>query len=71
MYDGKRRSYCREVVIPQQIDIRNHQLDGYIRKNFKVDKPETSLPCILNTNYYKPKVLNQTEQKILNRLQMK
>jgi hypothetical protein len=55
MFDGKRRSFCPEVVIPREIDKRNHELDGYIKKNFKVDKPETSLPCILNTNFFKGK----------------
>ena len=71
MYDGRRRNKCKEVIIPKEVTTRNNRLDSYIQKNFKVDKPETTLPCILNTNYYKGKLQNQTEQKILNRLYTK
>ena len=58
MYDGRRRNKCKEVIIPQEVTTRNNRLDSYIQKNFKVDKPETTLPCILNTNYYKGKLQN-------------
>ena len=58
MYDGRRRSHCKEVIISEQIEMRNNELSDYIQKNFKVDKPETMLPCILNTNYYKEKLKN-------------
>jgi hypothetical protein len=56
MYDGRRRSRCKEVIIPEEIGNRNFELNSYIQKNFKVDKPETTLPCILNTTHYKGKV---------------
>ena len=52
-HDGRRRTKCKELVIPEEIGVRNSQINSYIQKNLKVDKPETTLPCILSTNYYK------------------
>lgn len=31
MYDGRRRTHCMEVVIPEEIEVRNNELNNYIQ----------------------------------------
>ena len=69
MYDGRRRNNCRELQIPSEIHLKTSELNHYIKENYVVDKHETTLPCILNTTFFKGK--SQPNQKILNRLQTK
>jgi uncharacterized protein YdaU (DUF1376 family) len=51
------------------MDKRNRELSDYISKHKKTSMPETNLPCILNTNYYKAKQQNPaSDLHILARL---
>lgn len=53
MYEATRKDIRKEIRIPRQVELRNGELSSYIKQNFKVNKPETALPCILNSTHYK------------------